>query len=73
MILQQKRVKMLTDPSIWVVCDKCGLEEEVPLTSCARGSWDERNVETLLITWGWEVDTNIDYHVCPSCVAEEEE
>lgn len=63
---------MLTDPSIWVVCDYCGVEEEIPLTACAGGVYDERNVNITLTTWGWvEVDSGT--HKCPDCVREERE
>lgn len=61
---------MLTDPSIFVVCDWCGGDEEIPLTSCAKGTYDERNVVNTLLTWGWvQVEENV--HKCPYCIAEE--
>ncbi len=57
---------MLSDPCIFVTCDFCGWDEEVPLTACARGSYDERNVNITLLTWGWEAEGDV--HKCPDCV-----
>lgn len=61
---------MLTDPTIWVECNFCEGAEEIPLTACAKGTYDERNVNIVLATWGWvEVEENV--HKCPFCIAEE--
>ena len=54
-----------SDAYIKVACDKCKHEEEVELTAIACKGWDERNVKTVLKTYGWLCDDN--QEICESC------
>lgn len=61
---------MLEDPTILVICDGgnsdiCDLEIQVRLTSLARGSYDERNIEADLEEAGWCIKDG--KHLCPNC------
>jgi len=49
---------------ITVSCDSCRLEENIELTSTARG-YDERDVDTQLEQMGWRIG---DGDLCPDCV-----
>jgi hypothetical protein len=47
----------LHDPTLAVTCDfpDCREEEIISLTACARGTYDERNVEGDLREMGWTI------------------
>ncbi len=44
---------MRCDPTLDIVCDKCGTVETVGLTALAGGGYDERNVTKDLERLGW--------------------
>jgi len=56
---------MRSDAYITVTCDKCGADEEVQLTSIARGGYDERHVDSHLESLRWNIDDGKD--ICPDC------
>jgi hypothetical protein len=56
----------ICDPTIQIVCDGCGDEEETGLTPLARhGSYDERGIPGFLKSRHWTIDG--DKTFCPDC------
>jgi hypothetical protein len=57
---------MRSQPCVLVSCDLCrDYEEEVELTTLARGAFDERNVDSQLEQLGWTIEAGED--ICPVC------
>ena len=62
---------MIGDAFVIVECDRC-MEETDPIGLCAlaSGGWDERNVKSELLEWGWRVTGT--ETVCENCVEDED-
>lgn len=57
---------MINDPTVLVECDGgCGENLTLSLTPLARGSWDDRYVNSRLEIEGWIIVD--DYVYCPEC------
>ena len=57
---------MRSNPTMLVECDKqCGVVEELGLTPLPRSAWDERSVDAILVTKGWNISGGKD--ICPEC------
>lgn len=61
---------MRTDAYIYVVCDRCTEELEVPITATVRG-WDDPNVTADIERDGWKCVDGKDF--CPDCVSDMED
>ena len=56
---------MLSDPKITMTCDGCGGQEELSLTTTARG-YDERGLRGQVEALGWQWEGE-ELQYCESC------
>ncbi len=59
---------MISDPQVYVTCEHCATSDGYPLTSIARGGYDERDLIPMLLADGWEVNEETGETVCRDCI-----